>query len=227
MMSLAVCKNGQETACRANLWYNRGIKNMFALAVLEHPRADDKKGTLVMSSSIPRPKKPASDRFFSFVVKQENGCWLWTGCKTRGGYGSFRNEKGKTENAHRWAYRVFIGSVPEGLELDHLCRNRSCVNPHHLEPVTRYENTIRGMKGILRPHKASKYVGVYWTERLHKWNSHVKINGKNYHLGHFSSEEDAHQVYMEALINFEQYGILPSKKPSGRPLQQRKGDRDA
>lgn len=164
-----------------------------------------------MSSSIPRPKKPALERFLSFVAVQEDGCWLWTGCITKGGYGSFRNEHGKTENSHKWAYKVFIGPVPEGLELDHLCRNRACVNPNHLEPVTRSQNTVRGLKGILKPGKISKYVGVYWTERLHKWRSTTKINGKSYYLGHFSSEEEAHQAYVQACKSYEADGTIPVK----------------
>lgn len=224
MAILAGGKNRYKLACRAVLCYNVDIENTFALAVREHSRADDKKGTLVMSSSISRQKKPALERFLSFVTVQENGCWLWTGCVTKGGYGSFRNENGKTENAHKWAYRIYVGSVPKGLELDHLCRNRNCVNPAHLEPVTRYENTIRGMKGILRPGKISKYVGVYWTERLHKWRSTVQIKGSSYYLGHFSIEEDAHRAYVDAQTSFELHGILPQKISQVKKQRKKGGD---
>lgn len=69
-------------------------------------------------------------------------CWLWTGYKTARGYGHFAVHR-KVGNAHRYAYELLIGLVPNGLHLDHLCRNPSCVNPGHLEPVTPKENLRR------------------------------------------------------------------------------------
>lgn len=83
------------------------------------------------------------DRFMAFVRKQDNGCWEWTGSKDRGGYGRFSYER-KPVLAHRWIHEKINGPVPDGLQLDHLCRNRSCVNPNHLEVVTQRENMMRG-----------------------------------------------------------------------------------
>jgi hypothetical protein len=83
-------------------------------------------------------------RFWSKVEKQsgEYGtCWLWTGCKMHKGYGLF--DDGRTRRVHRWSYETFIGPIPEGLVLDHLCRVRHCVNPDHLEAVTQAENNRR------------------------------------------------------------------------------------
>lgn len=71
------------------------------------------------------------------------GCWVWTSRKDRGGYGKVKLD-GRTRTAHAVFYECLVGPVPSGLELDHLCRNRGCVNPAHLEPVSRKENVLRG-----------------------------------------------------------------------------------
>lgn len=84
-------------------------------------------------------------RFAAKVVISTSlsGCWEWTG-SISGGYGRFRPGASRpTASAHRWAYEQFVGPVPAGLDLDHLCRNPRCVNPMHLEPVTRRENLRR------------------------------------------------------------------------------------
>lgn len=81
-------------------------------------------------------------RFWAKVDKTE-ACWLWTGAKNGKGYGFFTID-GIQMRAHRAAYAMFVGAIPDGLVLDHLCRVHHCVNPAHLEPVTSQENTRRG-----------------------------------------------------------------------------------
>jgi hypothetical protein len=83
-------------------------------------------------------------RFWSKVDKSGE-CWVWTGGhRTSNGYGRFQpTYPGPTIVAHRIAYELLVGPIPEGLQLDHLCRNRLCVNPAHLEPVTLIENIRR------------------------------------------------------------------------------------
>ena len=95
-------------------------------------------------------------RFWDNIKVCENTrCWEWLGAKSPGGYGRF-SWKGKCTVSHRVAYVALVGEVPKGLELDHLCRNRSCCNPQHLEPVSRSENVRRGdlVKVTLERHAA-------------------------------------------------------------------------
>ena len=75
---------------------------------------------------------------FELLVERTETCWLWTGRIGKGGYGRLGPRL-----AHRAAYELFVGPVPQGFELDHLCRTPNCVNPQHLEPVTPEENWLR------------------------------------------------------------------------------------
>jgi hypothetical protein len=86
---------------------------------------------------------PEPDRFWGFVDKTGD-CWLWTGSLDRKGYGSWTRPEQRKIGAHRFAYQLVVGPIPEGLDLDHLCRVPQCVNPAHLEPVTRQVNIQRG-----------------------------------------------------------------------------------
>src|SRR3990167_2682493 len=79
------------------------------------------------------------------VASDWSRCWLWTATKTRTGYGHLRSQPWRGETTHRFFYELLVGPIAEGLELDHLCRNRACVNPLHLEPVTARINTLRGL----------------------------------------------------------------------------------
>lgn len=100
------------------------------------------------------------------VVLERDACWLWKGARTAGGYGTFYERSGPNETrpprapgeraprpgrqllAHRVMYETIVGPIPEGLDIDHLCRNRACVRPKHLEPVTRQENLLRGHQSL-------------------------------------------------------------------------------
>lgn len=86
------------------------------------------------------------ERFWAKVTPapDESGCLLWTGCFGGKGYGWLRVD-GRAQPAHRLAYEHFIGEIPKGMTLDHLCRTRLCVNWTHVEPVTRGENVLRGI----------------------------------------------------------------------------------
>lgn len=90
----------------------------------------------------PKPTPPIG-RVLAKIRKLENGCWQWLGTKHNHGYGVVR-ERYAWRLIHRVVYEHFKGPIPEGLTIDHLCRNRLCVNPEHLEAVSNKENILRG-----------------------------------------------------------------------------------
>ena len=85
-------------------------------------------------------------RFWRKVVVAESGCWEWKASGNQFGYGRLRVGR-RMIVSHRVSYEALVGPIPDGLELDHICRNRPCVNPAHLEPVTRIENVRRSDAG--------------------------------------------------------------------------------
>lgn len=92
----------------------------------------------------PRPVTPESfliDR----MVPDEAGCWIWQKATNPGGYGVVvkADGSGATTMAHRRSYETFVGPIPDGLHIDHLCSVPSCINPAHLQPVTQAENNRR------------------------------------------------------------------------------------
>ena len=99
---------------------------------------------------IPSKDRGLFNRFFSKVEPEPNsGCWIWIGAQGRRGYGRFRGlNRGDFVEPHVFSYRVLVGDIPPGLELDHRCRQPWCVNPGHLEAVTHKENVRRGNGGI-------------------------------------------------------------------------------
>ena len=117
-------------------------------------------------------KKTTEERFWEKVEVTES-CWLWTAGITHNGYGKF-GERGKTLRAHRVAYERYIGKIPDGFILDHLCRVRRCVNPNHLEAITHKENTIRGESNNQYKGKTHCIRGHEFTEentRLRKFKN--------------------------------------------------------
>lgn len=101
---------------------------------------------LTLRLLVPKPvanHMTTKDRVLAKIRKDPNGCWTWLGGINPKGYGTIMINY-KHYIAHRLVYEFLIGPIPEGLTLDHLCRNRAYVNPEHLEPVTNAENVLRG-----------------------------------------------------------------------------------
>jgi hypothetical protein len=89
-----------------------------------------------------RPRNDIEATFWTKVDRRADGCWQWTASVTSKGYGMV-SVSGTSRRAHRVAYELLIRRIPEGLQIDHLCRNTSCVNPAHMELVTAAENLRR------------------------------------------------------------------------------------
>src|SRR5574337_677951 len=129
-------------------------------------------------------------RFWGKVDKSGE-CWLWTSA-TNKGYGLFMLD-GKAQWAHRLTYEDANGPIPEGREIDHICRNPACVRPSHLRAVVHIEN-MRYQTGPRR-NNTSGYRGV--TRARNKWKAQLKHEGKCLNLGHFDTPEEASRVYEE------------------------------
>lgn len=102
-----------------------------------------------------RTYPPLRERLLSqLIIDPETGCLLWTGWRNDTGYGYIRAEGGRRVRIHRLMYEWFVGPIPDGMQIDHLCRVRHCASPAHLEPVTCRENLLRG--DTLQARNASK-----------------------------------------------------------------------
>ena len=115
-------------------------------------------------------------RIMQKVVIDENNCWNWTGHITKNGYG-MTSIGNKQYMAHRYTYEWKFGKIKDKLVIDHLCRNRKCVNPDHLEVVTLQENINRGLLGNLK-HLRNE---AYCKTRTHCALGH-ELNGKNLYI---------------------------------------------
>lgn len=139
MPSDAVVKRCRVEGCERN---RVGRKSLCSMHSARLQRSGD--------VGSPEPKILVGDHIARFLTRVDirvNGCWLWVGRVDRDGYGAFSVDT-RPVKAHRFSYSTFVGAIPDGLQIDHLCRVRHCVRPEHLEPVTLQENLRRGREAM-------------------------------------------------------------------------------
>lgn len=147
-------------------------------------------------TALPIPELSAGniEDFWSKVERSE-GCWTWTGRLTEKGYGLARYPIGGKRygiRAHRLAYHLTTGAIPEDKQVDHLCHNRQCVNPKHLRVVTHKQNQ-ENLAGA-QPRNKSGVRGVSWYARKQLWMGSVRHNKRLHHVGYFGSVAEAERA---------------------------------
>lgn len=142
------------------------------------------------AGQAPRVKgATASQRFFA-KVKKTQSCWEWHGAKNdRDGYGRFWLDN-KIQLAHRASLKISGVAIPDNLFADHMCHNKSCVNPAHLRIVTKKQNGENHSGGPLSISK-SGVRGVHWEARTGKWVAQVTSKGHGYFNARFALKADA------------------------------------
>ena len=141
-------------------------------------------------------------RFWAKVDKSGE-CWLWTAAKYPTGYGSFsiggRPPRGRVHYAHRVSYVIAHGQIEEGLVIDHICRNRSCVNPNHLRQVTRKQNN---------EHRDSPFRGTTFNKRRGKWIAQVCNDYRQMTVGAFDTQEEAAEAARQARLQLHTHNDM-------------------
>ncbi|WP_415395194.1 HNH endonuclease signature motif containing protein [Rhodococcus globerulus] len=142
------------------------------------------------------------DAFATFKPTPVGECLEWPAPLGADGYGSLRHE-GRLLKAHRVAYELRFGHIPDGSEIDHVCRNRGCVNTNHLRIATHKQNNEN--HGGPQANNTSGVRGVHWHNSAGKWQAQIKHNGKRIHVGLFSDLVDAEAAVIAARNSFHTF----------------------
>ena len=136
---------------------------------------------------------PLAERFWSKVDRRgENECWEWTAYRLRDGYGWFR-VMDKNHGAHRVSYALTSGAIPKGMQIDHKCSNRACVNPAHLRLALHSENA---RNRTMNKGNRTGFKGV--TKDKNRFKAEIQHNGVRHYLGLWPTPEEAHAAYVRA-----------------------------
>jgi hypothetical protein len=140
-------------------------------------------------------RKTLDERFWAKVHKTDS-CWVWQGGTTPAGYGLIYAPQGSSrlKAAHRVAYELEIGPIPQGMEIDHICRRRNCVNPDHLRTATRSQNLQNTSRYV---NSKSGHRGVVWDRHCNRWVARVKHRGRSIYVGRFTDPEMARRAVVE------------------------------
>jgi len=136
------------------------------------------------------PRRTAEDRFWPKVNKTA-GCWEWTSTLSPTGYGSFHLAK-SNRPAHRVSWEMANGPIPDGINMDHICHNRKCVNPGHLRFATQKQNS-ENLVGAYS-NSRSGLRGVHWHKHKRRWVAEVQHNGARVQVGYFRDAADAERA---------------------------------
>ena len=132
--------------------------------------------------------RTVEQRFWAKVDKTGE-CWLWTASLTTHGYGQFFPGNGRPVGAHRFSYELFSGAIPHGMDVEHRCRNRVCVNPFHLRLASRKQNMENLPVESTRSQSGVR--GVSWHAQQQKWRATVTHNYRQHFVGCFDTIKDA------------------------------------
>lgn len=158
---------------------------------------------------MPFQRKGDYEAKFWERVDKSGGCWVWTAGTALSGYGVLRFD-GKDQLAHRVSYTLHYGTIPSGLQIDHQCHNRRCVNPNHLRLATDALNR-QNLSGAYRSSR-SGVRGVSWNQRRKKWIAQASLGGKQNYLGGFDSQDEAEKVVTEWRRTHMPYSLMDQKK---------------
>ena len=157
------------------------------------------------------------ERFWAKVNKTD-GCWLWTRCTDRDGYGRFGVDADRVVYSHRFAWELVNGPVPPGKELDHMCYITQCVNPDHLRVLTPKQHR-ENRRGPQR-NSTSGFRGVTFDKQRNKWMAIARNYGKNIYGGRFDTAEEANEAAIALRRKLFTHSDMDVREPNTTPQEE-------